>query len=145
MGKYSEVFAANGQSEKTLPPEQAVGAIVFVAMFADSGVDEEEIEYLNDMLSSLEIFDSYSAEEMQAMLDKFTDIYDEEGIGALFNVAVASISEELVETAFEAAVEAVLEDDNLSEEEEEFLRSLQTALGLPNELAQEIIDDLVGV
>ena len=145
MGKYSEVFAANGQSDKTLAPEQAVGAIVFVAMFADSGVDEEEIDYLHDMLSSLEIFDSYTAEEMHAMLDKFTDIYDEEGIGALFNVAVASISEELVETAFEAAVEAVLEDDNLSEEEEEFLKSLQTALGVPNELAQEIIDDLVGV
>lgn len=145
MGKYSEVFAANGQSEKTLTPEQAVGAIVFVAMFAGSGVDEEEIDYLHDMLSSLEIFDSYTAEEMHGMLDKFTDIYDEEGIGALFNVAVASISEELVETAFEAAVEAVLEDDNLSEEEEVFLKSLQGALGLPDDLAQEIIDDLVGV
>lgn len=145
MGKYSEVFAANGQSEKTLTPEQAVGAIVFVTMFADSGVDEEEIDYLHDMLSSLEIFDSYTAEEMHGMLNKFTDIYDEEGIGALFNVAVASISEELVETAFEAAVEAVLEDDNLSEEEEEFLKSLQGALSLPDEVAQEIIDDLVGV
>ncbi|HEY9853240.1 MAG TPA: tellurite resistance TerB family protein [Leptolyngbyaceae cyanobacterium] len=142
-GKYEEVFSAEGQSEQTLSPEEAVVAIVFVAMFANNDVNDEDLEYLSDMLSSLEIFDNYSTVEMQEVLDDITSIYDEEGIGVLFNTAVASISDELVETAFESAVEVVLVDDSLSEESENFLFALQKALAIPEEIAQEIIDDLV--
>lgn len=142
-GKYEEVFSAEGQSEQMLSPEEGVVAIVFVAMFANNDVNKEDLEYLSDMLSSLEIFDSYSTIEMQEVLDDITSIYDEEGIGILFNTAIASITDELVETAFEVAVEVVLVDDSLSEEAENFLYNIQKALGIPEEIAQEIIDDLV--
>lgn len=145
MGKYDKVLAGGGQSEATLTPQEAVAAIVLVAMSANNEAGEDEAEYLNDVLSSLEIFDSYSAEQMQEMIDKLTAIIEEEGIGVLFNTAVASMSDEYVETAFEVAIEAVLVDEELSEEEEEFINKLQQALGIPEEVAQEILDDLVGV
>ncbi|GET35449.1 tellurite resistance TerB family protein [Microseira wollei] len=145
MGNSDEVLQTETDSEKVLSPEEAVAAIVFAATFANGEVTDEEIEVFNDILSNLELYENYSDEEMQAMVDKFTDIYDTDGIEALFNLAVESISEDWVETAFEAAVEVVLVDGSIPEAEEDFISNLQQALGIDNTVAQEILADLMVV
>ncbi|HAZ48976.1 MAG TPA: Tellurite resistance protein TerB [Cyanobacteria bacterium UBA11369] len=141
MGNSDEVL----ESEIVLSPEEAVAAIVFAATFADGEITDEEIEVFNDVLSNLELYENYSDEELQAMVDKFSDIYDTDGIEVLFNLAVESISEDWVETAFEAAVEVVLVDGSIPEAEEDFISNLQQALGIDNKVAQEIIADLTVV
>ncbi|MBD2185151.1 hypothetical protein H6S82_17025 [Planktothrix sp. FACHB-1355] len=143
MSKYDEIFASEVQSEQKLNSEEAVAAIIFAAMFAGKEINDEEMEYLNDILSDTGVFDSYSPEEIQQTLDKITDIYNEEGSGVLFNTAINSISDEFVEIAFEGAVAVVLAEENLPEEEESFVNKLQEALDIPEDVAQEIIDDFV--
>lgn len=145
MGNSDEVLETETDSEIVLSPEEAVAAIVFAATFANGEVTDEEIEVFNDILSNLELYENYSDEELQAMVDKFTDIYDTDGIEALFNLAVESISEDWVETAFEAAVEVVLVDGSIPEAEEDFISNLQQALGIDNTVAPEIIADLMVV
>jgi uncharacterized tellurite resistance protein B-like protein len=142
MGIDDDVLDTEIDSETTLSPEEAVAAIIFVAMSADGEVIEEEIEVLNDMLSTMELFEDYSPTELQGMLDAITDIYDQEGIDTLFNIAVESISEDLTETAFEAAVKVVLIEGEIPEAEEDFIDDLQQALGIEDKIAQEIIDEL---
>lgn len=142
MGNDDDVLNTEIDSETTLSPEEAVAAIIFVAMSADGEVIEEEIEVLNDMLSTMELFEDYSPNELQGMLDTITDIYDQEGIDTLFNIAVESISEDLTETAFEAAVKVILIEGEIPEAEEDFIDDLQQALGIEDKAAQEIIDEL---
>ncbi|MFB2976943.1 tellurite resistance TerB family protein [Microseira sp. BLCC-F43] len=145
MGNSDEELQTETDSEIVLSPEEAVAAIVFAATFANGEVTDEEIEVFNDILSNLELYENYADEELQAMVDKFTDIYDTDGIEALFNLAVESISEDWVETAFEAAVEVVLVDGSIPEAEEDFISNLQQALGIDNTVAQEILADLMVV
>ena len=142
MGNDEDGLSTEIDSEATLSPEEAVAAIIFVAMSADGEVIEEEIEVLNDMLSTMELFEDYSPNDLQGMLDAITDIYDQEGIDSLFNIAIESISEDLAETAFEAAVKVVLIDGEIPEAEEDFIDDLQQALGIEDKVAQEIIDEL---
>jgi uncharacterized tellurite resistance protein B-like protein len=142
MGIDDDVLDTEIDSETTLSPEEAVAAIIFVAMSADGEVIEEEIEILKDMLSTMELFEDYSPNELQGMLDAITDIYDQEGIDTLFNIAVESISEDLAETAFEAVVKVVLIEGEIPEAEEDFIDDLQQALGIEDKVAQEIIDEL---
>jgi uncharacterized tellurite resistance protein B-like protein len=142
MGIDDDVLDTEIDSETTLSPEEAVAAVIFVAMSADGEVIEEEIEVLKDMLSTMELFEDYSPTELQGMLDAITDIYDQEGIDTLFNIAVESISEDLTETAFEAAVKVVLIEGEIPEAEEDFIDDLQQALGIEDKIAQEIIDEL---
>lgn len=145
MGNSDEVLETETDSQAALSSAEAVAAIVFVATFADGEVADEEIEVFNDILSNLEIYDNYSDEELQAMVDKFTDIYETDGIEVLFKLAVESISEDWVETAFEAAIEVVLVDGSIPEAEEDFISNLQKALGIEDKVAQEIIADLTVV
>ncbi|HAZ47269.1 MAG TPA: hypothetical protein DCZ55_23145 [Cyanobacteria bacterium UBA11371] len=145
MGNNNEVLETETDSLAALSPEEAVAAIVFVATFADGEVTEEEIDVFNDILSNLELYENYSDAEMQAMVDKFADIYDTDGIEALFNLAIESISEDWVETAFEAAVEVVILDGIIPCAAEGFISNLQQALGIDDQVAQEIINDLMVV
>jgi uncharacterized tellurite resistance protein B-like protein len=145
MGNNDEVLETETDSLVGLSPEAAVAAIVFVATFADGEVTDEEIEVFNDILSNLELYENYSDAEREAMVDNFTNIYDTDGIEALFNLAVASISADWVETAFEAAVEVVLVDGSIPEAEENFISNLHQALGIEDLVAPEIINDLMVV
>lgn len=143
MGKYDHVFGAEGESEQTLSPEEAVAAIAVVTIFADGQPSDEENQVLTEIINSLEIFDSYAVEDFQKMFDKITGILNQEGIGVLFNTAVDSLSDDLIEIAFEVAVDIILSDESADEAEETFLDDLAEALGLPEEIAQEIIDDMI--
>ena len=143
MGKYDHVFGAEGASEKTLRPEEAVAAIAVVTIFADGQPSDEENQVLTEIINSLDIFEDYAVEEFQKMFDKITGILNQEGIGVLFNTAVDALSDDLIEISFEVAVEIILSEESDDESEDTFLDELAEALGLPEEIAQEIIDDLI--
>ena len=145
MGNNEEVLETETDSLAALSSEAPVAAIVFVATFSDSEVTDEELEIFNDIMLNLELYENYSDEKLQAMVDKFSDIYDTDGIEVLFNLAVESISEDWVETAFEAAVEVVILDGIIPCAAEGFISNLQQALGIDDQVAQEIINDLMVV
>ncbi|HIK29600.1 MAG TPA: hypothetical protein IGR89_16350 [Oscillatoriaceae cyanobacterium M7585_C2015_266] len=51
-----------------------------------------------------------------------------------------ALPEEMVETALATAVGTILADREFSEHEEEFVYGLQQALGIPDDVAEEIIN-----
>ena len=141
MGKYDHIFNTDIQSDETLSSEEGVAAIAFIAMIADGEVPEEDYQALRDLIANLDIFDDYSTDEIQELFDKIIKIGQQEGAGSLFNAAVESLSEDIVETAFASAVEMVLTDSTVSVAEDSFLYDLSQSLGLSEEAAQEIIDE----
>ncbi len=140
MTQYEEIFEVEGESEEELSAEEAVLAIAFVTMFADDEVSLEENEALNNVMSNLGLYDNYSVNEVNELLDKLTRIYNDEGAGILLNTAVAALPEEMLGTAFATAVGTLFIDGELPEEEEEFVSGLQQVLGIPDDVAEEIIN-----
>jgi hypothetical protein len=145
MSQENDLLDSEIDSEEALDPEEAVAAIAFVAMFGNGEVTEDEIDLFNDIVLSMELFEDYADDELQEVVDIIADIYYEDGMDALYKLALESLSEDLVETAFETAVEVVLVDGNIPEENEDFIGKLQQALRIEDKVAQEIIEELTAV
>lgn len=141
--KYQEIFDVEITSKQKLTPEEAVAAIVMVAVYANGQPSEEENEEAINIINTQDIFDSYSVDEFQEMINKITKLLNEEGIGVLFRTAAESISDDLGETAFQAVAEMVLVDQKIDEDEESFLSQLAEALDISEEVAQDMIDELI--
>lgn len=142
MVKYQEIFDVEITSKQKLSPEEAVAAIVVVAVYANGQPSEEENEEAINIINTQDIFESYSVDEFEEMLDKITRMLNEEGIGVLFKTAAESV-DDLGEIAFQAVAEMVLVDRKIEHDEESFLSQLAEALDISEDVAQDMIDELI--
>jgi hypothetical protein len=77
---------------------------------------------------------------MRRMLQKLFGILRREGLTTLFNSAKSSLPDELQEPAFAVATDLILADGVATEQEQDFLRQLHCALGIPAETAMKITE-----
>jgi hypothetical protein len=148
MNKYDSIL--NNSDEFTdvkLTPAEGIAAIALITMLADRPDAEIPVDRLMDILAAFEMFDEYSDEQLMAMIEKISEIADQEGLGAMFNAAddVEVISDDLVPDAYAIAVAASVDDQTLelSPKRNDFLRELQTALDVDDAEAKEIMTDVV--
>lgn len=141
MGKFDRIFDADDTTEDSLSPEEGVAAIAILSALANySKVDSATLE---EMLWESEIFTDYTEEDMSSLVEKCTTIANTDGLGALFNAAYESLSDDLVLDAFAVAVMMLLEDGKVPHQQAQFLMELQAALGLEEDEAEEIVDEVI--
>lgn len=147
MSKYDKIFKSKKMSEESLSPEEAVAAISVISAIVDSSIEDLDIESLADILWEFEVFDEYSEEEMLEIVDRMAAIAKDEGLGALFNTANASLVDEIVLDAFAAGVVMILDDETLTipTAKEPYIKELQQALELEDIEAEEIIKEIIAV
>ena len=142
MGKYDYIFNSDKLTE-TLSSEEAVAAIALVALEAVKPNDDEKLIKLENILWQSDLYAEYSKDEISELIDRIIDILEQNNVGVLFNTAYASLSDDLILDAFEAAVNMLVEKGEVSDEAIEFLTELQISLHILDEQAQEIIDDVL--
>ncbi|MEM9923255.1 MAG: tellurite resistance TerB family protein [Cyanobacteria bacterium P01_D01_bin.50] len=145
MNKYDKFFNTEDFLKEALTPEEAVASIAVVTAAADSSLENVDIEFLVDILWGFEIFEEYSDEDLSEMLDKLLNLADKKKVGALFNAASDRLEDELLEDAFAAGVSVILDEEemHIPMAKMPLLKSLQVALELDDEQAQEIIEDVI--
>ncbi|MBE9211170.1 tellurite resistance TerB family protein [Plectonema cf. radiosum LEGE 06105] len=145
MGKYDKFFSSKKTLKESLTPEEAVAAIALVTTVADSSLEDVDIEFLVDILWGFEIFEEYSDEDLLEMLDKLLNLAEQQGAGALFNAANDKLEDEFLEDAFAAGVSVIIDEEemHIPKSKTPLLKSLQQALELDDEEAQEIIEDVI--
>ncbi|MCW5315849.1 hypothetical protein GTQ43_19145 [Nostoc sp. KVJ3] len=144
MTKYDKVFNSSETSEESLSPEEAVAAIATVTAIADLSIEDVDAESLAGILWEFEVFEEYSEDEITEIVDRLLAIAEEEGIGALFNTAKVSLSDELVLDGFAAGVIVLLDDElAIPKSKQAYLKKLQAALELEDEEAEEIIKEVI--
>lgn len=145
MTKYDKIFNSKDTSEESLSPEEAVAAIAVITVLADSAIDEVEAERLVINLWEFEVFDEYSEDEIAEIVDRLIGIAEDEGIGALFNTASASLADDIVLDGFAAGVIMVLDEEKLiiPKQKQSYLKKLKEALELEDEEAEEIIQEVI--
>jgi len=141
--KYPEIFETEILSQQTLTPEEAVTAIIMVTAYANGQPSQEENESAINIINTLDIFENYDVDEFQSMMNKIIGILDEEGIGVLFKTAVESITDDLGETAFQAAAEILLGNGEIDAEKSDFFAKLTEQLDISEDVAQDMIDELI--
>ena len=127
-----------------LTPEEAIIAIGLITMIVDESVEDVEAELLADVAAEFEIFEEYSDDELIEIVDKVVAVSEESSVPTLFSSALVSLteSEELAEIALITAILIVAADGEVPESEEDYLNELQSALGIPDDRANEIVEAL---
>lgn len=145
MGKYDKFFNSKKTLEESISPEEAVAAIAVVTAAADSSLEELDPDFLADILWGLEIFEEYSDDELLETLDKVVAIAEESQIGALFNAAKKSLTDDLILDAYAAGVSVLVDEEEvrIPKGKTTLLKKLQEALQINDEDAKEVIDEVI--
>ncbi|CDN10874.1 MAG: hypothetical protein HRU34_00260 [Richelia sp.] len=147
MGKYDRIFKSDNLSVEKLTPEESVAAIAIVTAAADKSLTQIELEFLVDTIWGFEIFEQYSDASLLAMLEKLVMIANAEGLGAVFNAAYESLTDELILDGFAAGVSVMVDDSTeniyIPKEKMPLVKNLQSALDVEDDEAQEVIDDVI--
>jgi uncharacterized tellurite resistance protein B-like protein len=140
MGLFDKISHSRQQGEVTLGPAEAFAAIALIAVAADGYINDSESQVLSMTLSRMQLFRSYPNDVMKKMLDRLLMLLQRQGVQVLFNAALVTLPDELKETVFAVTTDIALADGEISEEEEQLLNDLYSALGLSEETALKIID-----
>lgn len=145
VGKYDKFFHSEKTLKQSLSPEEAVATIAVITAVADSSLEDVDIEFLVDILWGFEIFEEYSDEDLLEMLDKLLNLAEQNGPGTVFNAANDKLKDEFLEDAFAAGVSVILDEEemHIPRAKTPLLKSLQQALELEDDEAQEIIEDVI--
>ncbi|MEG3859596.1 tellurite resistance TerB family protein [Microcoleus sp. herbarium12] len=141
MGNFDKIFNSDGKSKASLTLEESVAAVSLVAAEANS--PDADADILESILWDSEIFAEYSEDDMSAMFQKLAAIIREDGLGALFNTAWQSMPDELVLDTFAITAAMFVADGEVSQKHLAFLQEFQQVLGVEDEEAEEIIEDVV--
>lgn len=140
MGLFDKISQTRQQTEVTLGPAEAFAAIALIAVAADGYINDSESQVLSMTLSRMQLFRSYPNDVMKKMLDRLLMLLQRQGVQVLFNAALTMLPDELKETVFAVTTDIALADGEISQEEEQLLNDLYSALGLSEEMALKIID-----
>ena len=141
MGNFDKIFNSEDKSKASFTPEESLAAVALVAASANS--PDTDADILESILWESEIFAEYSEDDMSAMFQRLSGIATQEGLGALFNAAWESLPDELVLDTFAITAAMFVADGKISEKHEAFLQEFQQALGVEDEEAAEIIEDVI--
>ncbi len=141
MGNFDKIFNSKDKSEASFTPEESLAAVALVAASANSADTDADI--LKSILWESEIFAEYSEDDMSAMFQRLSGIATQDGLGALFNAAWESLPDELVLDTFAITAAMFVLDGEVPDKHKGFLQEFQQALGVEDEEAAEIIEDVI--
>ncbi|MBF2064405.1 MAG: hypothetical protein IGS39_08285 [Calothrix sp. C42_A2020_038] len=145
MGKYDKIFLSDEVSQELLSPEEAVAAIAVVTAAADLTLENVDIETLIDTLWGFEVFEEYDDNELSEIISKLISVAETEGLGALFNAASESLTEDLILDGFAAGVSVLVSEDEIAVPKTKMplLKQLQSVLEVEEEEANEVIEEVL--
>ena len=141
MGKFDKIFHSEDKSEASLTLEESVAAVALVA--AETNSPDTDADILESILWESEIFAEYSEDDMSAMFQGLANIIAEDGLAGLFNTACSSLPDELVLDTFAITTAMFVADGEVSKKHKGFLQEFQEALGVEDEEAEDIINDVI--
>lgn len=126
---------------KTAPvfdEQKAIMTIVVAALLADGEADDDEVARLRSMCARSPIFSSNSREQDDLLIDFAIKMIKQHQNEAVIK-AGSALKPLLRETAFAFAVEIVLADGVVGNQEEVFISKLASDLGVEEGLAGAIV------
>ncbi len=141
MGLF-DIFS--GETNKTsFGPHEAFAGILLAAAAADGHIADEEARGLFSALSRMKLYSSFTEEKFQRMMDVLLRVLKKGGPEALIERAVPALPQRLRAPAFCNAVDIVLADGTVEDEEKELIEKLKTALEISDNDAQLIVKVMI--
>jgi uncharacterized tellurite resistance protein B-like protein len=124
----------------TFSNAEAVVAILFQVVTADGTIAPEEEELVIAASNRMKLLRSQSIDDFNNVVRKVRSAIDASGRDEVFAAAVKGLPPDLKETVYALAADIVFADGKAEPEEIEFLRKVQEALGVPDDLATKVVE-----
>jgi tellurite resistance protein len=124
----------------TFTDKEAVVALLFLVVTADGTIEPVEEELVIAASNRMKLLKSLVIPEFNAAVQKVRDAIDAKGRDPVFAAAITGLPSDLGETVYALAADVVSADGNVQPEELSFLRRIQEALSISDDLATKIIE-----
>ena len=138
MGLFDKVLGKDGEIK--LDKKEAFGAVAVAAVASDGDVSPEEVQRIAIDLMTLKAFRKADLRDLANTLDKVAGLAKKRGIGPLLQAAKAALGPDELAAAFFVAVDLVLADGVVEENEKKFLEELQRTIGMDDATATKIAE-----
>lgn len=132
-----------GESKNTFGPHEGFAGILLAAAAADGHIAEEEARGLWSAIERMKLFSSYTPDKFNRLMDSLLKVLKKGGPEALVDKCAPVLPERLRAPAFCNAVDIVLADGEVEDEEKELIEKLQSALEIDDDEAKMIIQVMI--
>jgi len=123
-------------------PEEAFVALAIVAVAVDGEHAEAEEIAVTQAILGAELFATYPADKLIAMInDSFSRIHDQ-GIETIFQGALQHLPKDLHSEALTAIAKIVMADGKVSSEEKTLLNNLSEGFKIPQEQIDQVLQSI---
>lgn len=140
MGFFDKLLGGQGSENVKFDEREGYAAVLLATVAADGHISDEEAQSFNGIVNRMQLFRSQSGSDFSAMLDRLLGLLKKNGVGFLLEKGAEAINPQLRETAFATAVDLVLADGRVEDEEKQFLESIKTNLNISDQLAEMIVE-----
>jgi tellurite resistance protein len=124
----------------TFTDKEAVVALLFLTVTADGEIAPQEEELVIAASNRMKLLRDQGIADFNAAVQRVRDAIDAKGRAEVFEAGVRALPPELKQTVYTLAGDIVFADGTASPEEMTFLREVQEALEVPDELATKVIE-----
>ena len=142
MGLFDSLFGG-GSGDKTVTKQEAFTGILLAAAAADGHISDEEAQGLWTAIERMKLFANFTPDKFNKMMDNLLKILKKGGPDLLVEKCVPALPQRLRATAFCNAVDIVLADGSVEDDEKELIEKLQTALEVGDDEAKTIIEVMI--
>ena len=142
MGLFDSLFGGL-ERDKKMTSQEAFAGILLGASACDGHISDDEVGELITTLIRMKMFERFTPKQFNQTLDRLYGIIKKRGVPFLIEGCVAGLPDNLRETAFANAVDIVLADGVVEDDEKEFIDLLRDQLGLDKATSKEIAQVMV--
>ena len=136
MGLFDDSFRENKPAK--LNKEVAFLGILMLADYSDGTVSDDEMRAFVNTVARMKMYRELSGDQINRYIDRANKLIKRVGPEDALTQFAAALPEALHRAAFANAVNQVLADGVVEDEEKEFINNLRRALGIPGDDAQMI-------
>ena len=141
MGLFDS--ALGGTEPKDLTKHEAYLGILLAANAADGHVSEEEVRGFVGAVLRMKLFNNWNPDQINRAIDKMLGLIKRKGAEPAMEACAKALPSQLHRAVFANAVDLVLADGVVEEEEKQYINKLRAALGLSGDEAQQIAQVIV--
>lgn len=141
MGLFDKVLG--GDRKQPFGPHEGFAGVLLGASACDGHISNEEVQGLFTNLGRMRMYQRYSPPQWDQLMNRLVGILKRRGVDDLLEESVKALPAELRKTAFANAVDIVLADGVVEDDERQFIDKLRSQLDIDGDEAVTIVKVLV--
>ena len=143
MSLFDDILDDGVSGAPEFGPQEGFAGVLLCASACDGHIGDEEGQSINLILGRRKLYERLTQQQVGSMMDRLMGELKRGGPEKLLEKSLPAVPPELRETAFANAVDIVLADGTVEEDERQFIDDLRGKLEVDQKRAKAIVQVMV--